>query len=603
VCVCATSHHFFFLRDNTKMRVLIVDGFLSTPQGRQNLQEFKGVIQKAFEAPFYKSLCGDLAFAVRDKTKLQDFLYDSATEFSDHAAMRSFMSLDIVFIGSDDNNILPWARSVRQVSILLKNCIRMHKPTFATSFAMQMLASMCLLEGEEIKVCNGRGRGGPLTPNYSTEPASLPRVLDQLSQVYVDLQSDEYFLDAGTGDLYGQATKEKEWYFTGKNVGICNPVFAFAPKATDAHVAYKSKLQRWENVKPQKVRVDEQYCELTNARYLQHWLLKKLPKQFILPSRCSWDVTWDMPPYFDILLGGKSPILIVFGPVCGFQSLISRRYPESIHILNNWINFVVDRILNNESHSLGYCIEVLGPSRTVPVSFVKFQGDKSKEEREVKGAKENRFEEPSPQLDTLLPREQAPSRKVGEAIERRTIGHAPGNKKLTWTDITRAFAKEPDSTDRCRRFSRGEIRRFLHPNILSENVDPEEVKKVVYVGSRPGSRKQKPRNSNKPLEPFRFPGKMTTGEGFPGQIKNFVAMTPGPGPLDHCFRETNKTKWFDSRGFVPAAGGWAELPIAQDSASNHTLSRIPFRFRDQVVNARRNSERRPRTVPASHKIR
>lgn len=570
------------------MRVLIVDGFLNTPQGRQNLHEFKTVIQKAFEAPFYKSLCGDLAFAIRDKSKLQDFLYDSATEFSDHAALRSFTALDMVFIGSDDNNVLPWARSVRQVSILLKNCIRMHKPTFATSFAMQMLASMCLLEGEEIKVCNGRGRGGPLIPNYnSIEPASLPRVLEQLSQVDVELQSDEYFLDAGSGDLYGQATKEKEWYFTGKNVGIYNPVFSLAPKGTEAHVAYKSKLQRWEDVKP--VRVDEQYCELADPRYLQHWLLKGLPKQFILSSRCSWNVTWDMPPYFDVLLGGKSPILIVFGPICGFQSGISRRYPESTQILNNWVNFVAKRLLNNEVKSLGFCVEVLGPSRTVPVAFVKFQGDKPKTEKleeDTKGAKENRYDE----MDTLLP-EQMPTqmgdtRKTGENL---------------WGDVTKAFAQQTDSTTLARGFTRGEIRRFLHPNV-TVNVDPDEIKKVVYVGSRPVSRKQKPRNNYKTLEPFRFPGKMTTSVGFPGQIKNFVTMTPGPFPCDHCFRDTNKEKWFDSRGFVPAAGGWEEFPIAGDGASNQTLSRIPFRFRDQVFHAHRNSDRRPRTVPASQKL-
>jgi len=594
------------------MRILIVDAFSSGPQGRVALRDFKNLIRKAFEAPF-KTWTGELLCAVRDKQKLQEFLNDPNTEFSQPSALRSFCALDMIFIGSDDNSIIPWAKSVRQVAILMKQCIRFHKPLFATSFAMQMLTSICLLEGEDVKIMNGRGRGGPLLENYGAEEeASLPKMLKNLSNYDVELAGDEYFLDAGTGNLFGQI--KKEWYFSGKNVGIFNPMFA-KKMCTQTHGGYKDKDRRWEELKP--VRVDEHYAELANPRYLQHWLLRGLPKQFILSNRCQWNVTWDMPPYFEMLLAGKTPILITFGPICGLQSAISRKYPETIRILDNWINYVTRRIMNNDLDSLGYCVDILGVPRTMPSGF-NVTARTNLEDDDRQHSKESRYNEiqdtshlnPIAQNDIMA--STLPSRG-GERLEGTSMDdrpHSQGQYPATWEQIERAFSQPAQGRAPYRNFTKHEIRTMLHPSMNIED-DTVEVKRVevfpvtsrsaVSTRSREGTipplreKNEKSKTLDSKPPPFIYPGKLTCGNQFPETVPNYVTRTPGTFPADHSFRDTEKGKWTHPRGFQPSSGGWNLLPIAFDAAAKETLNQIPFRYRDHIKVNR--NVRRPKTVP------
>eukprot|EP00397_Hematodinium_sp_SG-2012_P027244 GEMP01028612.1.p1 GENE.GEMP01028612.1~~GEMP01028612.1.p1 ORF type:complete len:590 (+),score=151.78 GEMP01028612.1:157-1926(+) len=560
------------------MRVLVVDAFCSASSGREHFSEFRGAIQKSFESSYYRSLT-DLAFAVRDKSKLHDFLYDGETEFTDPAALRSFRALDMVFIGSDDTNVLPWSRSVRQVHILLKQCIRMHKPTFATSFAMQILVSACILEGENVKIFNGRGRGSAMYGPHGDNHPSLLHIVDQLKSdmVSVDVAPDEYFLDAGSGDLYKQQKRnnEGEWSVY-KNVGIYNPVFA--PKkiaSQNVHGAYKSRTQSWSEIKP--TRADELHAELGNARYLHHWILKGVSTPFVVPTRCPWRVTQSLPPYFDVLLAGKSPILVMLGPMCGLQGIITRKYPETVVLLDNWINHVARTLLNDNPSALGLCPDVLRPC-SINSAFTRKNRSPSASD---KGKCSDTVADV--ESDTNDARECDMDVERGMDTER--------GLRERWDNITRAFSADDVEKPVFRQLRGREIRRFLHPNL--SDIEPAKVTKVVYVGSRPASRKQK---NMEPLEPFRFAGKASTSGGFPNPVKNSVAITPGAFLCDHVFRSTDKKKWFNPRGFVPAAaGGWDEFPIAQDAAAHHTTNHIPCRSRD-LTNARTGT-RRPFTSP------
>ena len=139
------------------MRALLVDGFGQSQPERQRFRDLERTIRAGFDAVHVDFL--DLV--VRRHTRLGDYIYEMDSPWIDRRSLTRFDRLDFVFVGGDAN-CLPWAKSMRQVFLLLKMCFQTGKCLFGTAFACQALGYMCATGGETIRVLNGGGKGGAL---------------------------------------------------------------------------------------------------------------------------------------------------------------------------------------------------------------------------------------------------------------------------------------------------------------------------------------------------------------------------------------------------------------------------------------------------------
>jgi len=555
------------------MRVLIVDGFPPTSQGRQELEDFKVVIKSSLEEP-YKSFLDSVAFAVRDKSGLEDFLYDPTTEFTSRAAMGSFRALDLVFVGGDAN-LLPWQSSCRQLLILLKACIREHKPTFLCALGMQCLSHLCAVGCEKITVFNGRGRGGALSTLHA-----LPE------HVAMNLRSCDLFLDAATGDLF-RKTNEFGDFSKYKNVGMSDPAQDQHPQAGKRPTYKAHQLDAASRLGPAAARRNECVAEVADSRLLQHFLLRGVPREFLVPAMHLWQVHDTPPsPLQMIAMSSRGPQLVLLGPICGAQFVISRKYPETGKILSNWVEDMCAKLRSGKHH--GFCPDVLGHEVTVG-------GEASKWEARLRADLKNRAQTQSEskmrtgfcnQRPNTAPNQNQKSQN-GEA---RSTPSRSGPVNMDSTNPSLGIAQEvapPDS--QLRAFSRAEIRKMLHPEIDISDVEPFEPVKTIRAPVQPQNppcrwryyKDRQPDVKSRQKRPHSSPGnfrgdgvfrtavgKATTGDSFPNALSHYVQGTPGPFPGDHSFRPEQRENW-QSGTFLPfhGSGGWHQFPV--DAEPSH----------------------------------
>ena len=60
----------------------------------------------------------DTEFFVRDRNNIEDFLYEMNGDFINKNAAKKFDSLDMIFIGGDQN-LRPWSESALRVGLFL----------------------------------------------------------------------------------------------------------------------------------------------------------------------------------------------------------------------------------------------------------------------------------------------------------------------------------------------------------------------------------------------------------------------------------------------------------------------------------------------------
>lgn len=552
------------------MRVLIIDAFPPTSQGRQDLEDFKSVIKSSLEGP-YKSFLDSIAFAVRDKLGLEDFLYDPTTEFSSRAALGSFRAIDLVFIGGDAN-LLPWQSSCRQLLILLKACIREHKPTFLCALGMQILCHLCAVGCEKITVFNGRGRGGALSALHA-----MPE------HVCMNLRPCDLFLDAATGDLY-RKTNEFGDFSRYKNVGLSDPAQEVTATKRQPYKAHQ--LDSCSRDDKAAARRSECVAEIANVRLLQHHLLRGVPREFLVPALHLWQVHDKPPPPIELIATStRGPQLVQFGPICGTQFIVRRKYPETGKILSNWVEDMCAKLRTGQPP--GFCPDTLGHEVTTAGEASKWEARLRADLKRARSNSESRVRRPN-----TAPNQHQNRQQVGEA-QSTPPRSVQANMESQNLSINGGDMQPPDA--QLRAFSRAEIRKMLHPEIDISDVEPFEPVKTIrapvqpqnppcrwryYKAMQPGvkARQKRPHSSPGNVRSdgtFRTAvGKATTGDAFPNALPHYVQGTPGPFMADHMFRPESKENW-QSGSFVPFAnsGGWNKFQIEAEPSHEQAATK------------------------------
>jgi hypothetical protein len=119
------------------MRVLIVNGFSDSEQGRRAFADFEKHVKEAFTKQRHFN-SSHIEFQIADKDNIDQYLFEFNTPYLKREAEKMFDHLDFVFIDGDANK-LPWLTSARKFLILIRMCKQTHKLLFASSFAMQTL--------------------------------------------------------------------------------------------------------------------------------------------------------------------------------------------------------------------------------------------------------------------------------------------------------------------------------------------------------------------------------------------------------------------------------------------------------------------------------
>ena len=305
------------------MRILVVDAFSKTSAGRKKASLFKAEVQKVFD-----NLKIHVHLQMNRMNDLGDFIYEEDTAFSHPMGVTKFDRLDFIFIGGNPT-LLPWAKCLRQVFILVKMCYLTNKCLFASSFASHMVANICCTGGEHINVINGKnGRGGALSSIANTK-------FDK------EFHRSDMFFDNKSGDLYHFNPEKAQW------LPFCHSGLRQRAKyATHLPRKYRPKEPFGKHAQPSVVPSLLHEVKLSiRTMEIQHWAFKGLKlREFLVPRQNLFDIDEKASgsarrKYFILADSDQTlvPQIIEAGNLFATQFSISSTYPETCQIMNNYV--------------------------------------------------------------------------------------------------------------------------------------------------------------------------------------------------------------------------------------------------------------------------
>ena len=134
-----------------------------------------------------------MQFAVRSINALHDVVFDQENHnspYQDPDSLKAFSSCDMVFMSGNDVSCTPWGPQNYALRLLIRQCINASKPTFISGSITHILVYIVQNKGADIRVFNGRGKGGPLID-----------LKEMSSATKNSLSEFDSFLDAATGEL------------------------------------------------------------------------------------------------------------------------------------------------------------------------------------------------------------------------------------------------------------------------------------------------------------------------------------------------------------------------------------------------------------------
>eukprot|EP01017_Pseudomicrothorax_dubius_P028856 TRINITY_DN3459_c0_g3_i2.p1 TRINITY_DN3459_c0_g3~~TRINITY_DN3459_c0_g3_i2.p1 ORF type:complete len:607 (-),score=80.43 TRINITY_DN3459_c0_g3_i2:39-1859(-) len=286
----------------------------------------------------------DIQPIIRHKDDLDDYLFELNSPFIQKEAAKNFNYVDIVCI-EGESNVLPWDKEAEKMMILVRMCLRTDKLVFASGSAMQFLVFLAATNLERnVHVINGKGRGSKM----GQEDVHLSKKL-------VELQSTDFFLDNVTGDLYNYNYDTDEW-IPRANAGI------HYRKAAETFNSLGRFVIKVPTYRPKPSFGDsnlyiskntETICSIKKV-YIQHWLVKGVDSEFLVPSNNMWDIhpfNFSNPKKVFYVIGeaDRGAQIISFHDIviaCLFQ--INRKYPHTITVLENFLAMKIEDI------SIGY---------------------------------------------------------------------------------------------------------------------------------------------------------------------------------------------------------------------------------------------------------
>ena len=116
------------------MKFLIVNNLPNDPNSSQAFKKYVSTIKKAVLHDKTFQDTDFQFFTIQNHDELDQYLFDPVNSYINETWGHNFDNIDIVFINGK-NNGLPWHTSQAKVLILIRMCIKVNKPLFASSSA------------------------------------------------------------------------------------------------------------------------------------------------------------------------------------------------------------------------------------------------------------------------------------------------------------------------------------------------------------------------------------------------------------------------------------------------------------------------------------
>ncbi|OMJ75186.1 hypothetical protein SteCoe_25736 [Stentor coeruleus] len=324
------------------MRVLLVNAYSETSEGKRSFNSFKSIILEAFTYQKMYNL-SDIEFIEVDRHTIDSYLYEPASGYSNKDSEKLFDHLDFIFI-EGEANILPWLRRARKFLILMRMCKNTRKIVFACNFAMQMLVFLCATNFNIERVVNGKGHGSSLKSLHNIDSDIMKR-----------LTLGDVFIDNATGDIYCHDSHKDEFYPVA-NTGIHNHKAAQeSAQVSEAMLKTRQYLAKIVDSANQIFigKSNEDKCRVYK-QYVQHWLVKGLGfSEFLIPSMNKWDVhpinaTLKENVYMVLAESNRGPQIIIHNNAVSLQFHISNKYPATFLVLKNFVTHMMSRFQNEK---------------------------------------------------------------------------------------------------------------------------------------------------------------------------------------------------------------------------------------------------------------
>jgi hypothetical protein len=309
----------------------------------------------------------------------------------------------------------------------------------------------------------------------------------------------------------------------------------------------------------------------------------------LVPAQHLWQVHERPPPPIELLaMSTRGPQVVQFGPICGAQFAVRRKYPETGKILTNWVQDMCAKLRAGQPP--GFCPDALGHEIATAGEASKWEARLRADLKRARANSEGRSRTVG--RPTTAP-DQHRGRQHGGEAHSTPPRSAPANMESQNLSLMPNDGQPPDA--QLRAFSRAEIRKMLHPEIDISDVEPFEPVKTIRAPVQPQNppcrwryyKSMQPDVKARQKRPHSSPGhvrsngtfrpavgKATTGDAFPNALPHYVQGTPGPFIGDHMFRPEQQDNW-QSGTFVPFSnsGGWQKFPIETEPSHDHAATK------------------------------
>ena len=316
------------------MNILIVNAFGNSPSGKAKFSSFTNLIKSLFKTISKKSGVDNFYYTYKDPSNIDDFIYDP--EFKPNEGTKTnisnkknFDKIDIVFIDGTER-YLPWEDAGYKLSLFIRLCKVTNKILYAGGVALEVLIYyLATGSHNEMNFINSKG-----------EIQSIEEIQRIPSSFLNELKKNDKFLDFVTGDVLEYHTINQSWVPI-VNIGLHKQLTAekfmsrgqfvlpdkYEPRSFNARTIVS-------NCKELKLTVKKQF--------LSHWIVKRLPVEFVVYSTLSWfphyfNVSYEKFQFKTICESMKGPFIIEHENTIGVAFHAMSSYKESVMILENFI--------------------------------------------------------------------------------------------------------------------------------------------------------------------------------------------------------------------------------------------------------------------------
>ena len=370
------------------MNILIINAFGSSPKAKNRFDSFCILIKKLFAKISKGSAIDNFNFICRTTNNISEFLYKhdmiSGDVNENKKHKKNFDKIDIVIIDGYEK-FAPWTNKSFILCEFIKLCKITNKILYAGGVALEILIYY-LATGtlNEYSFVNAKGQIKDLE-EIITIPTKYKR----------EVKNNDNFLDFVTGDILEY--KNNDSWVPIKNIGLHKQMIAEKYMNRGKFVLpYNFKGKDYIKNENAFVTVCNEIKVKITRQYLQHYLVDRLPLEFIAATSLTW-----FPHFFNVnnkalqfkvlCESDKGPVVIEHQNSTGVLFHISEKYQQTVVFMENFLRNKFNEVQNkvfkfkNENNNMDILKTEKNEKHEIPSIFKTYNSYKDIKKGKIKG--------------------------------------------------------------------------------------------------------------------------------------------------------------------------------------------------------------------------